>query len=107
MDKCLDVVESRFHPSTWNIYVFQCSDGDNWPEDNDGCVKSAVKLKELSQFYGYCEIEPSEQRLAWMKMSQLSELFTPLVGENFKIAEIRKKDDIWLAFQRFFGGFRE
>lgn len=107
LDKCLDVIESRFHPSTWNIYVFQCSDGDNWPEDNDGCVKSAVKLKELSQFYGYCEIEPSEQRLAWMKMSQLSELFTPLIGENFKIAEIRKKDDIWLAFQRFFGGFRE
>ena len=42
-----------------------------------------------------------------MQMSTLSELFNPLVKDNFKIAEIRKKDDVWLAFQRFFGGFSE
>ncbi len=107
LDKCLDIVESRYHPSTWNVYVFQCSDGDNWPEDNEGCLKSAQKLSALSQFYGYCEIEPQHQKNRWIQMSQLSELFTPLLKDNFKIAEIRKKDDIWLAFQRFFGGFRE
>tara|TARA_B100001094_G_C18186806_1_gene804337 strand:- start:1895 stop:3067 length:1173 start_codon:yes stop_codon:yes gene_type:complete len=107
LDKCLDVIETRYHPSTWNVYVFQCSDGDNWPEDNDGCFQSANKLAALSQFYGYCEIEPMAKRGAWLQMSNLSELLAPLVKDNFKIAEIRKKDDIWLAFQRFFGGFRE
>ena len=107
LDKCLDIVEARYHPSTWNIYVFQCSDGDNWPEDNEGCLRSAQKLSGLSQFYGYCEIEPHHQKSRWIQMSQLSELLTPLLKDNFKIAEIRKKDDIWLAFQRFFGGFRE
>ena len=107
LDKCLDVIETRYHPDTWNIYVFQCSDGDNWPEDNDGAVKSARKLSSLSQFFGYCEIEPREGRGGWMQMSTLSELFGPLVKDNFKIAEIRNKDDVWLAFQRFFGGFNE
>jgi hypothetical protein len=107
IDKCLDIIETRYHPSTWNVYVFQCSDGDNWPEDNAGCFKSATKLADLSQFYGYCEIEPAENRGRWLQMSNLSELLSPLLRDNFKIAEIRKKDDVWLAFQRFFGGFRE
>lgn len=110
LDKCLDIIQTRFHPDAWNIYVFQCSDGDNWPEDNDGALKYAKQLKSLAQFYGYCEIEPSElnrKAQGWLQMSNLSELFSSLVDEKFKIAEVRKKDDIWLAFQRFFGGFNE
>lgn len=109
LDKCLDVIQTRYHPDAWNIYVFQCSDGDNWPEDNDGAHKSAKHLRSLAQFYGYCEIEPSDFKRGsgWLQMSNLSELFSDLVCDKFKIAEIRKKDDIWLAFQRFFGGFRE
>ena len=88
----------------------KCSDGDNWPEDNDGALKYAKQLKSLAQFYGYCEIEPSElnrKAQGWLQMSNLSELFSSLVDDKFKIAEVRKKDDIWLAFQRFFGGFNE
>ncbi len=108
LDKCLDIIDSRYHPSTWNLYVFQCSDGDNWPEDNDGALKSATKLANLSQFYGYCEIEPlKDKNKRWVQLSALSEIFSTLVRDTFKIAEIRNKDDIWLAFQRFFGGFRE
>jgi len=107
LDKCLDIIETRYHPSTWNVYVFQCSDGDNWPEDNEAALISAKKLSDLSQFFGYCEIEPREIRSKWIQMSSLSELFIPLIKDSFKIAEIRNKDDIWLAFQRFFGGFRE
>ena len=104
------MIQTRFHPDAWNIYVFQCSDGDNWPEDNDGALKYAKQLKSLAQFYGYCEIEPSElnrKAQGWLQMSNLSELFSSLVDDKFKIAEVRKKDDIWLAFQRFFGGFNE
>ena len=106
LDKCLEIIDSRYHPSSWNVYVFQCSDGDNWPEDNDSAMSAAKSLIDLSQFYGYCEIEPRERmKRGWMSMSQLSELFGKLTSKSFKVAEIRKKDDIWLAFQRFFGGF--
>jgi len=107
LDKCLEVIETRYHPSSWNIYVFQCSDGDNWPEDNDSALESATRLIDLSQFYGYCEIDPNDRgKRGWINVSQLSDLFGKLTSNAFKVAEIRKKDDIWLAFQRFFGGFQ-
>jgi len=108
LGKCLDIIDSRYHPEAWNVYVFQCSDGDNWPEDNDFALKYANRLINLSQFFGYCEIEPRNSRdKRWLQLSVLSEIFSSLTRDNFKIAEIRNKDDIWLAFQRFFGGFHE
>ena len=33
------VINRDFPPSDWNIYCFQFSDGDNWGEDNDSCLK--------------------------------------------------------------------
>ena len=30
-----DIINKRYHPTSWNIYCFQCSDGDNWPSDTD------------------------------------------------------------------------
>ncbi len=108
LEKCQEIINSRYSPDTWNVYIFQCSDGDNWPEDNEKTVTLASSLKQSSQFFGYCEIEPREKRKsAWINLSCLSETYSPLVGNNFKIAEIRCKDDLWLAFQRFFGGFSE
>jgi len=110
LEKCMSIIETRYHPDAWNIYTFQCSDGDNWPEDNDRAIDAARQLKSMSQFYGYCEIDPkadSRKAGGWLSLSNLSELFGSLVSKSFKIAEIRKKDDIWLAFQRFFGDFRE
>ena len=107
--KCHEVITSRYNSENWNIYVFQCSDGDNWPEDNEKTVEYASILKNMSQFFGYCEIEPMERKkTAWMsKLSTLSETYSHLINSKFKIADIRNKDDLWLAFQRFFGGFSE
>ncbi len=109
LEKCMSIIETRYHPDAWNIYTFQCSDGDNWPEDTERVLESARQLIRLSQFYGYCEIEPRNEKKGsrWLQLSTLSEVFGALVSSSFKIAEIRKKDDIWLAFQRFFGEFRE
>lgn len=107
LEKCHDIISTRYNTNSWNVYVFQCSDGDNWPEDNDKTINAARLLESCSQFFGYCEIEPRDKKSGWITLSNLSETYSPLVGDSFKIAEIRNKDDIWLAFQRFFGGFRE
>ena len=32
-------IERDFPPEEWNIYCFQFSDGDNWGEDSDACLK--------------------------------------------------------------------
>jgi sporulation protein YhbH len=44
--KCLEVINERYHPSLWNIYAFHCSDGDNFPGDNDKTVQAAEAICE-------------------------------------------------------------
>ncbi len=99
-----DIIDSRYHPSSWNTYVFQCSDGDNWPQDND-TVKSIIdNMMRKIQFFGYCEIEPSAERLKWLKETSLGALYEKMESEKFKCAEIQEKEHLWPAFRRFFKG---
>ena len=99
-----DIVLKRYHPDSWNVYVFQCSDGDNWPTDNNKLITLLDKLKPSCQFYGYCEIEPEGDRLKWQDLSSLSTIYKKLVDNKFKIATITNPQDIWPAFKTFFGG---
>ena len=46
--KCLEVINERYHPSLWNIYAFHCSDGDNFPGDNDRTVQAAEAICEVA-----------------------------------------------------------
>ena len=43
----LDLINDRYHPNSWNIYAFHCTDGDNWEEDNDKAIAALQALKQL------------------------------------------------------------
>lgn len=98
-----DIVEKRYHPSAWNIYTMQCSDGDNWPSDTKHTLRALQQIKGFSQLFGYCEIIPPESR-SWGGDEQLSKVYAPFEDKKLKITEIKTKHDIWAAFKRFFGG---
>lgn len=101
-----DIIRQRYHPDAWNIYVFQCSDGDNWPDDTKKTLDTMEKLKNLSQLVGYCEIDtsPVENRdtSGWFNESRLSTVYRPIVDKKLKMSEIRSKKDVWPAFNKFF-----
>ena len=100
-----DVISKRFHPNSWNIYMFQCSDGDNWYMDNEKVLSSLQRLQHLCQFMGYCEIEPSEDSIQWLdKDSGIFTLYETAQIQNLKVAKITNKYEIWDAFKGFFGG---
>ncbi len=100
----LETISKRFNPTSWNIYAFHCSDGDNFPTDMDRTVEASNKLKEVCQLYGYCEIDPVAESIKWLNESSLSKVYNWLEDDKFKIALIGGKDDVWPAFQTFFGG---
>jgi uncharacterized sporulation protein YeaH/YhbH (DUF444 family) len=105
IERALEVVRKRYFPDNWNIYAFHCSDGDNWPHDTEKCIDLTNQLRDLCQLYGYCEIEPNEERIKWTDPdSTLSNIYQTLLGKNFKIVKIEKSEDIWPAFKRLFGG---
>lgn len=102
----LEIISKRFHPSSWNIYAFHCTDGDNWPEDNDRAVETFRTLTDLSQMVCYCEICPDGERMAWEsdKQNTLWHALQRVSDDKFKMANLKKPDDIWPVFKRLFGG---
>ncbi|MEZ5578649.1 MAG: DUF444 family protein [Candidatus Competibacteraceae bacterium] len=46
-------------PSSWNIYVAQASDGDNWHHDSPACRDILLKqIVPFVRYYAYIEITP-------------------------------------------------
>lgn len=95
--KVLNIIEERYHPALWNIYAFHCSDGDNFPGDNEAAVRFARKLKDITNLFGYGEIKP-EESYSWGSMLTT---FRELEGDNFVLVTIRKKEEVWSALKGF------
>jgi sporulation protein YhbH len=93
--KALEIIEQRYNPAIWNIYAFHCSDGDNWSGDDDKAIALAKELCEVCNLFGYGEVAvrsgPSTIRRKFHET---------IKDENFVIATIASKEDVWPAFKR-------
>ena len=101
LEKVIDVSMERFNPSSWNIYTFHCSDGENWSEDNKKAKTAMSKIIDMSQLSGYIQIK-NEQEKIWGE--EMAKLFEPLTCDSFKVVRIHDKKDIWPQFAKLFGG---
>ena len=93
--KALEVIEQRYDPGIWNVYVFHCSDGDNAAEDNAAATRLARRLCEVSNLFGYAEIAAANPDSTIRR-----ELVKGVGARNFVSAAIARKEDIWPAFKR-------
>lgn len=100
-----DIISKRYHPSSWNVYLFQCSDGDNFSDDNEAFLNEARKLLTSIQLYGYCEIEPEANWAAGA--DKIFSLLKPLQGNKLKQVRIQKKEDVWPSFLNLINGSTE
>lgn len=102
-----EIIEKRFHPNSWNIYAFQCSDGDNYYSDNDKFLQEVSKLKQTSQLYGYCEIDPNRNEFyheSYQEPATIYGTLAPVADKKLRIAKIFRKEDVWPAFKCILGG---
>jgi uncharacterized protein len=97
-NKAIEIINERFHPALWNVYVFHCSDGDNFESDNPAALKAATELARSSNLFGYGEIKPLG---AGYYGSSLIPLFSQLDEPNFQTLQIHRKEDIWTSFKTF------
>lgn len=90
-EKTLEIIEQRYNPTNWNIYVFHCSDGDNWAEDNKKAIDCARKLCEVCNLFGYGEIVPGY----YISTGTIKdELVENIRDRNFTVVTLSKKEDI-------------
>jgi sporulation protein YhbH len=110
-----EIINKRYHPSSWNIYTFYSGDGENWSFDDPKTVQLFQELKELNQMICYAEIDPSsnpESELSFLNKSfnyrqsestNLWQKLTAIAGDNFKRVKMSKPSHIWPSFQLIFG----
>ena len=107
LDLVDEIIRKRYHPNSWNIYAFQCSDGDNWPDDTEKTLALVEKIKKASQMFGYCEIGPEvsykDDELSWVSSSKLSSVYKTHIDKKLRMARMTSKKDVWPAFKKFFG----
>jgi uncharacterized protein len=92
------VIETRYQPSAWNIYVAQASDGDNWNADSPYCLElMRDKIMPLLQYFAYIEIMPRHHQSLWEVYQQIQAQYP-----NFAMENIDKVGDIYPVFRALF-----
>jgi uncharacterized protein len=97
---CSQLMESRFSPSEWNIYVFHFSDGDNWGEDDAPTLQLVgQKLLPVVNLFGYTQVQS-----AYGSGRFLGELVAAFPQhEKLVTTEIAKRGDILGSIKKLLG----
>ncbi len=94
--KALEIIDSRYPPSLYNIYPFHFSDGDNLTSDNERCVRLIKELLERSNMFGYGEVNQ------YNRSSTLMSAYKHLEHQQFFYYIIKEKGEIYNALKTFF-----
>jgi hypothetical protein len=94
--KALELIEEKYSPYRYNIYPFHFSDGDNLTSDNNRCLKLVEELMDVSNMFGYGEINPYNRR------STLMSAYRNLDNRKFRYFILKQKKDVYYAMKHFF-----
>ncbi len=98
LEKVKEVIDARFPPSAWNIYIAQASDGDNWNADSPYCQEIlSEQIMPLVQYFSYIEIMPRHHQSLWEVYESIQEQY-----ENFAMESIDNVADIYPVFRELF-----
>lgn len=94
-----EVIQQRYPPGKWNIYIAQASDGDNWDDDSPRCAELlGNQLLPACQYFAYVEVGEHEQvgRL-WREYQGIAKKH-----EHLAVQRIKSPKDIYPVFRKLF-----
>ncbi len=94
--KALEIIDSKYPPSSYNIYPFHFSDGDNLTSDNERCVQLIEQLLKRSNMFGYGEVNQ------YNRSSTLMSAYKHIEHERFLHYIIKEKSAVYDALKSFF-----
>ncbi|MCA0969772.1 sporulation protein YhbH [Halobacillus litoralis] len=94
--KALELIETKYSPDRYNIYPFHFSDGDNLTSDNKRCLGLIDQLMEVSQMFGYGEVNQ------YNRSSSLMQAYKAIDHPKFRHYILRKKSDVFHSMKEFF-----
>ena len=95
------LIDTKFPPEEWNIYLFHFSDGDNWGgDDTRRCIELLQKeLIPKSNLFGYGQVKSAYGSGQFVK--DLRAHFKDV--ESVILSEIGSRDEIYESIKSFLG----
>lgn len=94
--KALELIRDKYSPSKYNIYPVHFSDGENLSSDNEKCLKLVHELMDMSNMFGYGEINPQN------RFSSLMYTYKKIDNPKFRHYVLRRKNDVYECLKTFF-----
>ncbi len=106
------IVEARYPVAEWNIYAAQASDGDNYSNDSQTCIKLLHdEILPMCQYFAYVEVYDRRQAEIFLSNLNVSELWkdyeSVATGQrNFAMKRVFSKSDVFPVFHQLFAKTR-
>jgi uncharacterized sporulation protein YeaH/YhbH (DUF444 family) len=93
-----DIMRDRYPISSWNLYVAQASDGDNWHHDSPTCRDVLMqRIMPYVRYYAYIEITPDRHQSLWDAYEDVK-----AQHPHFAMRQIDGPADIYPVFRDLF-----
>ena len=101
LKKVREIIDARYSPSQYNVYLFYASDGENFPSDQPQAHAALDELTDDCNYAGFLEVAPLAGS---MPDSEIGKLFLNLAEgvDNLGAYRVSGTDDIWDAVRHFF-----
>jgi uncharacterized sporulation protein YeaH/YhbH (DUF444 family) len=97
------IIDDRYSPNEWNIYLSQASDGDNWDNDNEELLDILSKdILPITQYFSYIQV--GQKRHGYYNSGNLLQEYEKLLATNKNIVtkHIEQQSDIYPVFREIF-----
>ena len=101
LKKVRQIIDERYSPSQYNVYLFYASDGENFPSDQPQAQAALEDLAGDCNYSGFLEVAPLAGNAP---DSEIGRLFVDLSRDDDRVGAYRVSgtDDIWNAVRHFF-----
>lgn len=100
-----DHIKTNHPPEEWNNYVFEFSDGDNYPNDNKICLEYINKMLPMVRAMGYGEVMLNDRTSSpWFSAENLLSNFLNknISRTRFMSMQFKSKGDVFKGLKKFF-----
>jgi uncharacterized sporulation protein YeaH/YhbH (DUF444 family) len=99
-EKVLELVDTRYDPERYNVYLFYASDGENSPQDREVAAAGLGRISAVASFMGYVEIS-SGARMGGE--TETAALFRDLASSgDVGSYVLTAPEEVWDAIRAFF-----
>lgn len=99
--KVRELMDERYDPAPYNVYVFYASDGDNAASDHDPAKTLLSGIAGEASYCGFLEVS---NRPSDAPATGTGALFGELADDNYPVGSftLARVEDIWAAIRHFF-----